>query len=61
MNAEFFIRMPFPAALDRAAIIGAELISISPHGQLTTRTAIALVMSCENSQTRSATIRVSGM
>ena len=40
-NLEFLMRMPRLVATARAAIIGAELTSMCPQGQLTTSTAMA--------------------
>ena len=45
INLEFFISIPLPVAAAKEAIIGAELTSIKPQGQLTTKTATALEIS----------------
>ena len=42
MNFEFLIKIPLLIATDNAAIIGAELTSMCPHGQDTTKKVNAL-------------------
>ena len=61
MNLEFLISTPRLVATDSAAIMGAELTSICPQGQDTTRMAMALEISAVTSATAPATARTKGM
>ena len=61
MNFEFFISIPRFVAAESAAIIGAELTSICPQGQETTRMAIALLISRVTSATAAAIDSTNGI
>ena len=53
--------MDTEGAIESAAIIGAELTNICPHGQETTKMAIAFEISEENIATATATTSTNGM
>ena len=60
-NLEFLIKIPRLVAAARAAIMGAELTSMWPQGQLTTNTAIALPICRVSRAVRAATERAKGI
>ena len=60
-NLAFLMRMPRLVDTARAAIMGAELTSMCPQGQLTTSTAMALEIFRLSRAVRAATMRASGM